>query len=170
MKDEFIIKYDFTLAEYLSMNYQAMFRIKLTRGLLTFVTLVGIFGAVIQALLPGTGKGSLLSTYGRFLFLPVFLLLFLFIFIGLASLVLFKLKPHFFKGQQYIFNHWGMQKTGPDKDFSAQWSRFISYRESSGFIFLYLDEKNAYPVQKRMFSSEAELESFRQFIKEKLGK
>ena len=97
MKDEFIIKYDFTLAEYLSMNYQAMFRIKLTRGLLTFVTLVGIFGAVIQALLPGTGKGSLLSTYGRFLFLPVFLLLFLFIFIGLASLVLFRLKLIFLK-------------------------------------------------------------------------
>lgn len=103
------------------------------------------------------------------LLLPV-IILFLFLIIGSAILtfLLMKFKPKLFSGIRLTFTHWGMEKTGEVINYSAPWSKFSKYEETSKFLLLYISDKEYHVIQKRMFENETELLLFKQFIDEKI--
>ena len=168
MNDQFAIRCDFSFPEYLRMNFGSMIRMKMLRSLFYILTGVSVLRVLLEWGLVSDSKINIFHAFVKLLMLPGFLLLFLLVFTILFSLFIFKLKPHWVKGNQYLFNNWGLEKTGAGKDFSAQWGRFIKYRESSRFIFLYINDNISFPIQKRMFDNEDQLQSFRQFIEKKI--
>lgn len=170
MNENFIIKHDFTFTEYLGVTFYLMFRMKVIKRLLIFLIIIGILSGLLTITMARQTTGILLPVLARMLLLPLSLVLFLCLFTTLVTLVLYIFKPGIFKGGQYIFNHWGMQRTGGGIDISFPWSKFLKYHESSRFIFLYLNEKVTYVVQKRRFKSPGELEAFKGFIADRMAK
>src|SRR5205085_2741647 len=109
------------------------------------------------------------SIFFQFLFLPVFILLFFFVFVSIGAAILMLMKPDNFKNISYRFTHWGMEKTTTDMNFSRQWSKFLKYKETKHFILLYVSENDAHIIQKRKFQTKEEVNDFLALVSKKIG-
>jgi len=168
MTDSFLIKQQFTLLEYLSASFYLMARLKIIKRLFLICSIFSLLSGILDFTLSEQNTMSLLFAILKAFYLPVFLILFFGIGMTIFSIVLYKLKPKVFKGTEYKFNHWGMEKTGSDIDTPVSWSKIIKYNESSKFIFLFLNNNHAHIVQKRMFDNSIDLENFKDFIETRI--
>ena len=167
MEETFNIKQDFNLGEYLIATFYVTAKMKMVRRIFLVGTVIGFLNAILDTALSPNGK-SVFFIVWKLLFLPLFLFLFFSVGIIILSLIIYKLKPQFFKGLNYRFNHWGMEKFGNNVDVSIPWSQFLKYYESKNFIYFFINNNHSHIVQKRMFDSTIELDNFRNFISKKI--
>lgn len=166
----FEVKQEMKLVEFLNAAYFQTSRMKLMRRLFLFSIIVSIFSALLDF---SSTLRSVITWYRfifNFLFYPLFLLAFFFVLITIGAVLLMTLRPDHFKDVTYYFTHWGMEKIGKGIEFTRPWSKFLRFRESSHFIFLYITENDAHIIQKRMFKSNQDLQNFKQFIAHQIGK
>jgi hypothetical protein len=142
----------------------------MVRRLFIFVLIVGILNAVLSVGLKNQKEISLYQILFKFS-LPV-LSLFIFFIIGtiLITFLLRKFKPKLFSGTTITFTHWGMRKEGEVINYSMPWSKFSGFKETKHFLYLDFIYPETHIIQKRMFESETQLQMFKQFMSEKIGK
>lgn len=169
MGETFNIKQDFDLAEYLIATFYVTAKMKMVRRIFLFGTIIGLLNAILDTTLSTEGK-NLFFIIWKFLFLPLFLFLFFGAGITILSIIIYKLKPQFFKEINYRFNNWGMEKFGDKVNVSVPWNHFLKYHESKDSFYLFLNNNHSHIVQKRMFNSTEEIENFRNFISQKIEK
>ena len=56
-----------------------------------------------------------------------------------------------------------VKKGGTGTQYSTPWRSFKKLSETKYFLLLYISENDAHIIQKRMFPTSAELETFKQF-------
>ena len=168
MQDTYIISQEFTFLEYLGILYDQLLRMKIVKRLFIFAIIVGLLNAILNTL-PIAGKIIWYVAIGQFLLLPFFLIMFFIIVGALITFLLMILKPKLFTKIKITFTHWGMEKKGDTINYSSPWSKFIKYKETKKYFFLYISDKEPHLVQKRMFESKTQLENFRIFISDRIG-
>lgn len=89
----------------------------------------------------------------------------LFFYVGtfILSCLIMLIKPSLVRNITYEFNHWGMVKKGGGIEYSRPWRSFEKLRETKYILLLYISENDAHIIQKRMFPTHAELETFKEF-------
>jgi hypothetical protein len=165
MDDNFTVKQEMKIIEFLGAVYFQTPRMKVIKRFFLLILFVGLLLALLDII--RLFLGDTLPWYQiiiDFLEIPLFIVLFLFVFMTLGAILLRMLRPNHFKNVTYHFTHWGMEKIGKGIDFTRPWNKFLKYHESSHFIFLFISENDAHIIQKRMFADEEELESFKKFI------
>jgi len=143
---------------------------KIIKRLFIFLTIVSLLNAILNSVVSPNKKVIWHVVVGQFILLPAFLFMFLIVVGALITFLLMTLKPKLFSKTTLIFTHWGMEKTGEIINYSTPWSKFIKYKETKNYIFLYISDKESHVVQKRMFKESEELEHFKNFISELIGR
>ena len=168
MQEFFVIKDDFTLSEYLRITFYVMSKTKIIRRLVLFVTVVGMVNMLLQFSLQKKQETVAILSIITSLMLPAFTILFLLVSGSLIILVLFKMRPDMFTGNEYTINNWGVHKKGKKLDVSIQWDKFRYYRESTEYFFLYINDNMQYIIKKKGFSNDEEIKMFKSLINKKL--
>jgi YcxB-like protein len=137
---------------------------KLVRRLFLFSFIASLVGLVLNLI---TTSGQVKNWYYIILeplTYPLFLFAFFFVLTIIGAILLMTFRGNHFKDVTYTFTHWGMEKIGKGIEFSRPWSKFLRFKESRHFLFLYISENDAHIIQKRMFKSDDEIESLKQLI------
>lgn len=167
MDDNFTVKQEMKIIEFLGAVYFQTPRMKIIKRffiLMLFVGLILVLLDVIRLFL-----GDTLPWYQiiiDFIEIPLFIIVFLFVFMTLGAILLRVLRRNHFKNVTYHFTHWGMEKIGKGINFATPWNKFLKFHESAHFIFLFISENDAHIIQKRMFVNHEELQRFRKLISE----
>ncbi len=148
--------------ELLSAIYYQATQMKVVKRLFLFIVIFSVGSLLLDLFVSGFDKNWKHIIFD-FLLYPCILLLF----ITAVALILVLVQSNHFKNVTYYFNNWGMEKTGKRIDFNRPWSKFLKFKESKHFIFLYITENDAHIVQKRMFGDD-ELKRFKELISERL--
>lgn len=141
---------------------------RIRRALLTYIILIMILDVVLFFLLP---PEPLETTLDFGVVVPLMLIGILFLmFVLLYSCIQYLSVPRNFQNITYRFNHWGMEKTGRGIEFSNPWRSIRKYKESKSFFLFYISLNDVHIIQKKAFKDEAEVNAFREFVKERLNK
>jgi hypothetical protein len=146
MKETFVVNQNLKLKEFLSAVYYISLKSKLIRRIILLAIIFSCAGILIDII---AEKDFTLNTIFSNLFLPFFLIIFFSIVIAIGAILLMILKPGNFKNITYTFTHWGMEKIGRGIDFTRSWNKFLKYKETKHFIFLFITENDAHIIQKR---------------------
>jgi YcxB-like protein len=95
----------------------------------------------------------------------VVLMFIIFVFISIFAYYMEKKKS---KEVFYRFNHWGIHKEIGGEELSNPWRDAKEFKETQSYFFIYMKPSGVVPVQKNMFSNEAEVNEFSEFIQERL--
>jgi len=68
----------------------------------------------------------------------------------------------------YDFTNWGMVRHGEKTEFSQPWRNITKVKETKVFFLFNIGVKDFHCIQKKMFTGEDEINSFRVFLKEKM--
>jgi hypothetical protein len=170
MQETFTINQELKLSESLNVSYYIATRMRLMKRIFLFVLFIGAVNTFLDFILP---VGHNLKWYGLifdFAFLPFFILLFFSVFILLSTILIRIIKPNYFKNVTYRFTHWAIEKIGKNIEFTRPWNKVLKNQETKYFIFLYITENDAHIIQKRMFRDNEEIQNFKQFISQQIGK
>ena len=163
MTKTFIIKQDMNYFEFLSAMFYQVSTMKLVRRLFLFSFIISL-GSLLLDLTTSSYNRDWNHIIFDSLLYPLFFLFFFLFIVLVGAGVLIITRPNHFKNVTYTFTHWGMEKVGKDIEFSRPWSKFLKFKESKHFIFLFITNNDAHIIQKRMFKSNDEVQSFIQLI------
>ncbi|MDP4263665.1 MAG: YcxB family protein [Bacteroidota bacterium] len=165
----FSINYSLSYREYFKAMLFLGIRMKTIKRLFLFIFILGGVSALLNLISPHKHEYEWYRVILPILFLPLFPALFFLVFGLLGSLLIYQLKPQFFKNLTYHFTHWGMAKAGKGLNMTTPWRYFIKWRETKSFLLLYVTLNDAHIIPKRAFKNEGELENFRILIREHIG-
>ena len=167
MQDTFTVAQDFSFAEYLRFSYYQLPRMKMVRRLFIFSTVIGLLSGLFALLAPGEHETTGVVTLLQSFLPPVFLFLFLVVFMFLGALFVVRFKPHIIRGITYRFTHWGMERIGTRTEATIPWRDFRSLKETTSFYLLHVRENNTdnvHVIQKSKFANSEEAERFKTFV------
>jgi len=75
-------------------------------------------------------------------------------------------KPAVLDPLTYTFSPSGVSSEGPTGSGKAAWAHYVCIRETSDQFLLYVQKRLAYPIPKRAFGSVADLNTFRQLVRQ----
>ena len=168
MPETLTVKQEMKPFEFLSAVYFQTSRMKLIKRLFFLSIILGLLNTLLDIISPVSHDLIWYQIIIDFLIAPVFIALFFFVFITLGAILLMLLRRNHFTNVTYHFTHWGMEKVGKGIEFTRPWNKFLKFRETTHFIFLYITANDAHIIQKRMFTNEEEIDSFRELISERI--
>ena len=164
MPETLTVKQDMKPLEFLNAVYFQTSRMKLIKRLFFLSIILGVLNASLDILSPVGGNVIWYQIVIDFFIAPVFIVLFFFVFITVGAILLMLLRRNHFTNVTYNFTHWGMEKIGKGIEFTRPWNKFLKFRETKHFIFLYITPNDAHIIQKRMFINNEEIEDLRKLI------
>ena len=170
MPETLIVKQDMKPLEFLNAVYFQVSRMKIIKRLFFLALILGVLNSLLDIFSPLNHDLIWYKIIFDFLIAPVFIILFFFVFITLGAILLMLLRRNHFTNVTYHFTHWGMEKIGKGIEFTRPWNKFLKFRETAHFIFLYITPNDAHIIQKRMFLNNEEIEDFRKLISEQIPK
>jgi YcxB-like protein len=163
MTDTFEIRQELNFKELYSASLYVLVGWPIMRRIFLFLLIVWILSLFSAPWIRSGSAFSWMKVIGfisqPFLILSGYLVTLLF-----STVFIYLTRPAIFKNNTYRFTHWGMIKTGKETVFERPWRGFLKFRETRSFFLLYISEKDAHPIQKRMFNDPAELVAFRIFL------
>lgn len=97
-----------------------------------------------------------------------FLVVFFYGITFILSLLLVKFKSDLFKNISYSFNNWGMIRKGKSTELQRPWDKFIKWKETNSFIFLFITENDPHVILKKNLTAD-ELVIVKGIIESHLG-
>lgn len=167
MAENFKIIQTISFTDFLRVLFYELPKMKIVSRIFYFGTAIGIVSVLMDFASPVQHQVAWYILISKLVMVPVVLITFVFVFGSLIALLLMSLRPNHFKNVTFLFNHWGMTKTGTGFEFPRPWSQFTQYRETKRFFFLYITENDAHAIKKSSFESSAQLAEFKFFISAK---
>jgi len=160
MQDTFIVNQNLNLIEYYRAAMYLGIRNKRLRKIYYFILGMPLLLGLFSVFFTHENWRHTVFDFFLLIMLPI-----LFFYVGtfILSCLIMLIKPSLVRNITYEFNHWGMVKKGIGIDYSNPWRSFTKLRETKYFLLLYISENDAHIIQKRMFPTNAELETFKEF-------
>lgn len=172
MKDSYTVVQTLTWMEYFRLSVYGMFRTKMIRVIVSFVSIICVLGIFTDILLADhNNKTRLLSSILEAVGTPVIVILFFIVGAFLMTLLIAKFKPHIIRDITYRFTHWGMERSGGVPDISIPWRDIQSIRQTNNFFVINFKIKgyqDGYGIKKSNFHSSEELQEFMDFVTGKI--
>ena len=168
MKDSFTINQSLTLRETLSAIFYIFPRTKAFKRFSLFLTVIVIMSNILGVMTaPGSGspQKSILEIVGT---LGAIIIIFSALVLVFCT-CMYLIKPANFKNVIYHFTKTGVARTANDTTFSFPWRSFSKLTETKSFFLLYVSSFDAHIIAKRIFTDNAEMESFKQFVRANAG-
>lgn len=167
MQNPFIINQRLSLKEYFKLTLYFFLSQKIIlRFFLFLFLLIGLstfLGVVTTS--ENLNIGSLLK--GLFPIIVMFVLLIAFIFT--YCLWLYKSKSYFFQNVSYSFTDWGMIRQDEKMKLSKSWGDISKVKETKSYFLLYVGKMDFHIIQKEMFNTENETDSFRKMLESNMA-
>jgi uncharacterized membrane protein YvlD (DUF360 family) len=167
MKEDFKIVQTLSLTEYLDTMFYELRKMKWIRRIFIFSCIMGILNALLDSLLPSKHQVPWYIFLFKMIFPPVFFVIFLLVAGILVSFFIMQFRSQMFRNVTFEFTHWGVIKSGKGFEFSAQWEKFLTFKETYHFIYLYVSAHEAHIIKKNAFANGDELNGFLQMLHKK---
>lgn len=164
MKESFEIKQETHILDFCKVAISLGFKNKKLRRLYYLLIIIGSIVGLLEFASP---KPNWLHAISNLLIIVIFPLLFFIVAGFILTVLLYFIRPDFFKAT-FLLNHWGMSKKTATAEYSRPWSGFIKWKETKSFFLLFIVEHDAHIITKKNIN-ETDIPDFRKFLGDRIG-
>lgn len=163
MRSSYSIAQHFTTPEFIILGWRSLFNIKMIRIIFIFVISLSVMSSLLSIL---TTNNSYFGALAEMLMPALLLPLLFLVLMTVSSLLTSLMRPQLIRGNTLHFTQQGIQRTGIGPEYSIPWADFSKMIETKSYLILLQKGKPQIAgqyIQKRMFSTEAEIKEFKNF-------